>query len=736
MFDTWGRFVYRRRGSVLAASVLLLVGSLVILTQGGTLHSYQTPANTESGEGSRLIEAQLGSSEATFLIIFSHPSLAWSDAAFKAGVLSALQPLRDDVRIDTVTTAYDVPASAAGPFVAQNGHRVLALVTMTGDLTNARDEFPAIRGELRSSSLQIQTTGRVAVFAEIEQVLAEDLQRAEASALPLIVILLLLVFGTAVAALLPLGVGLLAVAGGVAGVFVASRSSDMSVYALNIVTLIGLGVAIDYSLFMVSRFREEMRNQRSVEDALAVTMATAGRATAFSGLTVAVGLASLTFYKGLFFASIGTAGALVVAFAVLYALTFLAAVLAYLGPRVDRFRVPFPRFGGPRDIWGRIARGVMKRPLVVLIPTLALVLFAGTPFLRLEMGTGGIEALPPEAESREGWAILQGEFPGTSRNTLDFIVEYPGDPLTRERVGGLYDLTRQLRSVEGVTNVESIVDLDPRLSRDQYIHMYSQPRDDLAAPVQNALNRSVGTSIVVISVNTDADEVSAEARALVKALRDHDAPEGARVYVAGPTASDADTIDLVYRYTPIAILFIIVTSYLLLLLQTGSVILPAKAILMNFLSIAASFGALVWVFQEGNLSAILHFTPAPIDPSLPVLLFCIVFGLSMDYEVLLLSRMHEEWDRTHDNEKAVASGLAKSGRLITSAAAIMIVVFGAFGLAQVTIIKAIGLGLALAIFIDATLVRALVVPAAMRLMGDINWWAPRWMTRWLKPFRH
>jgi RND superfamily putative drug exporter len=736
MFDTWGRFVYRHRGWVLTASALLLVLSLFVLTQGGTLHSFQTPENTQSGEGALLMQEQLGSSEATFVIVFSHPTLTWRDAAFKAALLAAVAPLDGDASVEKLLTVYDVPAGAAGTFVSTDGHRTLVTVTMAGELTDARDAFPPVREKLRSTTLDIKTTDRVAVYSEIEAFLAQDLKRAEFSALPLTLILLLLVFGSVVAALLPLGVGLLAVAGGIAGVLVASRFTDMSVYAMNIVTLIGLGVAIDYSLFIVSRFREELKKQPSTQEALALTMATAGRATAFSGLTVAVGLAGLAFYKGLFFASVGIAGAIVVALAVFYALTFLAALLAMLGPRVDMLRVPLPKRRQPRDVWGTLARGVMRRPLWVLLPTLAFVLIAGAPFLQLEMGSGGLEALPAEAESRQGWEILKSEFPGTGRNVISVVIEYPGDPLTRQRVGGLYDFTRDVGALDGVLGVESIVDLDPRFTKEQYQDLYAQPRVDLAPPVQEAMNRSAGTSIVVVAVKTGAGEASPEARRLVDDLRALVAPADGRVLVTGPTAIDADSIALVYKYTPMALLFVIVTTYFLLLVQTGSILLPAKAIVMNFLSIAASFGALVWIFQQGNLSAILDFTPAPIDPSLPVLLFCIVFGLSMDYEVLMLSRMHEEWDRTHDNQQAVAAGLAKCGKLITSAAAIMVVVFGAFAVAQVTIIKAIGLGLALAIAIDATLVRALVVPATMRLMGNANWWAPKWLSRFLKPLQH
>ena len=299
-----------------------------------------------------------------------------------------------------------------------------------------------------------------------------------------------------------------------------------------------------------------------------------------------------------------------------------------------------------------------------------------------------------------------------------------GKPLTPQRVGALYDLSRRMAEHPDVLRVESIVDLDPRYTKTDYQRLYTGSPDRVPAPVKAALEKSVGERIVVLAVVTDKGIRSDEARALVEDLRASARVSAAEVLVTGPTALDIDNLALIYAATPYAVAFILVATYVLLLVQTGSVVIPAKAIVMNVLSVTASFGAMVWIFQQGNLSALLGFTPGPLDPSLPVILFCIVFGLSMDYEVLLLSRMHEEYARTGDNTRAVAEGLERSGRLITGAAAIMVVVFGAFALTSVVLVKALGLGLALAIAVDATLVRALIVPASMRLMGDLNWWAP------------
>ena len=293
---------------------------------------------------------------------------------------------------------------------------------------------------------------------------------------------------------------------------------------------------------------------------------------------------------------------------------------------------------------------------------------------------------------------------------------------------GLYDLSRRIAAVSGVLHVVSVVDVDPSLAKPQYTAMYAN-RAALQPAVQEGIRQSVGKDIAVLNAFSATDIGSDTAREQLKDIRAIAPPAGAELLVTGFTAYDVDAINFILGKTPLAVTFVVVATYLVLFLLLGSVILPLKAVLMNFLSISASFGALVWIFQDGHLSSVLNFTPSSIDPTLPVIMFCIVFGLSMDYEVLLLSRMQEEYQRTHDNRYAVAEGLEKIGRLITGAAAIMVGVFLAFALAEVVIIKAIGLGMAIAVAIDATLVRALVVPATMRLLGDLNWWAPRPLAR-------
>ena len=744
MFAAWGRFVHRRRWPVLAVSALLLVASGWIAASGAKLQSGGFIETSDSGRASRLIEHELPTAGgATFTLVFSSDRLTVTDAAFGDAVGEALRPLREDPRVATIVSPFDGSAADPSALISREKHAAAVDVATKDELAVARDYYKELRAKVRSDRLTIAATGVLAITNGFNDVLQDDLRRAETVSLPLALVLLLIVFGSVVAGFIPLGVGILAVMSGIAGMFVLARFTDVSVYAENVVTLIGLGVAIDYSLFITNRYREELLRGRRSEDALAVAMSTAGRAITFSGLTVAIGLSGMLFYQGTYLSSMGVSGAIVVASAVFYGLTFLPALLAVLGKNVDRLRLPIlqPDTEG-RGWWHSIATGVMRRPVLVLVPVVAFILLAGSPFLHIHLATGDVTMLPKHEESRAAYDRLVDDFAGAGQNHISVVVDYPeGVTLDQARVAGLVELGKRLTAVRGVQRVQGAFALDPRLTADAYTALYAAPAESWP-PQLRALaqgigeqrlatirRQTVGAHIVLFDVVTGDATNSDEARAIVREIRSLAPPSGGELLVTGFTAIDVDTVDFITAHTPVAIAFVMVATVIVLFLLLGSVVLPLKAVVMNLLSISASFGALVWVFQDGHLSQQLAFTPGPVDPSLPVIMFCTLFGLSMDYEVLLLSRIQEEYRRRPDNTHAVAMGLERSGRLITGAAAIMVGVFSAFALADILFIKAIGLGMALAVAIDATLVRALVVPATMRLLGDLNWWAPRPLAR-------
>lgn len=739
IFAALGRLSIRRPWRVLGVSALVLAASAVVIARGGALSTGET-RGTESEIARRAIDRELDMpGTSSFAIVFSSDTLTADDPTFASTMTRALAPLRRDPHVARVIAPDDAPDVVAGRLTSEDYRHALAIVTLREEYREAIRIYPSLREKVRPGVLDATFTGHLAFRSDLDRTLEQDLILAEVVSIPLALIVLLLVFRTFVSALLPVGVGALAVASGVAGIMALSRVADVPAYAINVVSLIGTGMAIDYSLFIVSRYRDELAAGKSYDDALVHAVSTAGRAVTFSGLAVGVGLSGLVFFQGSFLAGMGLAGAIVVVLSVVFALTFLPALLKVLGPRVHAGKIPFTKTQDERAGrgWTKLVGWVMRHPLLVLVPTLALVVGLGAPFRHLRMAQADITALPRTSEARRGWELMQRAFPDETANRLLVVARFPSSPaLDRERALALYDLSQRIRHMPGVRDVQSVVDLGEMFNREATAIIAETPREDLMDDgLVFARDATVGRSLVVLTVLSDDAPSSSGARELVRRIRSLGLVADGTVAVTGQTADDLDVEELVLARAPYAVAFVVVLTYLTLLLLLRSVILPAKAVLMNFLSIAASFGALVWIFQDGHLSGVLGFEPGPIDPALPVLLFCAVFGLSMDYEVLMLTRMQEEYAKDGDNARAVAEGLARSARLITSAAVIMVAVFAAFSIGEVLMVKAMGLGMALAISLDATLVRIVLVPSTMRLFGDLNWWAPSWLEKILPRVR-
>ena len=732
----WGRLVYRIRWTIVVASLLPLIPAVWLLLRGGELDTSVVPITTESGRAAELIAKELPRG-ATFELIFSDPRRPAADPSFQRDMVAALEPLRRDGRISQVRTPWDrTPPDPR--HLSRDGHRARAIVELAGRASPFEslefssvppDVYRSLRRLVSSERLQIVATGSPALHADFTSMAEADLRRCEIVTLPLVLLLLLFVFGSVVAAALPLFVAGLAVGLGVAAMLALSHVTPVSIYAQNLVTMIGLGVAVDYALFVVSRYREELRGG-DVAAALGTTMATAGRAILFSGLTVAIGFAGMLLVPIGALTSLGLAGAMVVGLAVLYSATLVPALLAILGPRIDAIRLPIAwrAPSGENGLWHRTATFVMERPWTVLIPVLAVLIAAGLPIRSIRLGMADPTILPADAESRRGDELRRSAFPdGETHPVIVVLEDRTGPPTRAQAIGQTYDLSRWLAKLPGVTRIDSIVDLDPRIDRGQYQLLANLPPGMRPPALEPAFRQLVGktTTLLVLSVTFRPD--SDEARALVQTIRTSHPPHDARVLVTGQAAADLDFIDVLRRSAPVVVGFIVIVTYVVLFVLLGSVLLPLKAVIMNFLSITASYGALVWIFQEGHFADVLGFAPGPIESPIPLIMFCVLFGLSMDYEVLLLSRTREEFARTGDNRQAVAASLERTGRLITGAAAIMAVVFFGFGVAHAVMIKAIGIGMGIAVVVDATIVRALLVPATMRLMGRWNWWAPGWL---------
>lgn len=731
IFAALGQLAVARPRTVLAVSGVVLVAAAVMIAAGGALSTGET-RGTEADLARRLVDDELHlPGMSSFAIIFSSDELTADDPRFMEAMRTALEPVRRDPHVARVISPDDAPESIGGQLISLDYQHALAVVTLREPYREAIQLYPGIRDKVRPGILEASFTGHLAFRYDLDRTLEQDLIIAELISIPLALIVLLLVFRTFVAAVLPVGVGGLAVASGIAGIMGISRVMDIPAYAINVVSLIGLGVAIDYSLFIVSRYRDALAEGMPYDEALVHAVSTAGRAVAFSGIAVGVGLSGLVFFQGSFLAGLGLAGAIVVVLAVVFALTFLPALLKVLGPRIHAGRVPFVKpQGPPSGKWVTLVTWVMRHPLLVLLPTLALVLLLGAPFRHLRIAQADITVLPADSEARRAWNLLVEQFPDQAANRVLVVARFPDAPvLTRERALALYDLSQRIRALPDVRDVQSMVDLGPMFDREGIAVLASTPPEQLSGDIRFARDSTVGRSIVVLTVLTDAAPSSEEARELVRRIRaEHRVADG-EVLVTGQTADDLDVTDFIVARAPHAVVFVVLMTYFVLLILLRSVILPIKAVAMNFLSIAASFGALVFIFQDGHFAELMRFEPGPIEPALPVLLFCSVFGLSMDYEVLMLTRMQEEYAKHKDNTRAVAEGLQRSGRLVTSAAAIMVAVFVAFSFASVVLVKAMGVGMALAVALDATIVRILIVPATMRLFGDLNWWAPAWLKR-------
>ena len=526
-------------------------------------------------------------------------------------------------------------------------------------------------------------------------------------------------FASAVAGILPLAVGGFAIIGTLLVLRVLAQVTDVSIYALNLTTALGLGLAIDYSLFIVSRYREELRAGRDPGDALIVTMRTAGRTVLFSAATVAVSLLALLVFPLYFLRSFGYAGIAVVALAAVGALVVLPALLAVLGRRVDRFRLPIGRRATVREpgtgFWHRIATWVMRRPVPIALAVVAFLVLLGTPFLGVRFGLPDDRVLPSGAEGRQVADAIRGNFATDESSALSVVAPGIGDP--RAQLADIDGYAAALSRLDGVERVDALTGAYADGARLQ------GPLPAVGAAIAPEARRFAAADGTWLSVVPSVEPFSEAGEELVAAVRDLPAPLGAQV--TGPSAQLVDTKASLFGLLPVAAAIIAVVTFVLLFLMTGSVVIPAKALVLNLLSLTAVYGAMVWVFQDGNLAGVLGFTPTgTIDTSMPVLLFCIAFGLSMDYEVFLLSRIKEEHDRTGDTVAAVAVGLERTGPIVTTAAALLAIVFVAFATSQVSFLKLFGIGTALAILVDATLIRALLVPAFMRVAGQANWWAP------------
>ena len=733
-FARLGAFAHRHRRYIpvggLALMLLLLLGSGPL---GGSLQAggFSVPGS-QSQRASELLSRNFGASTTQLLLVYRSPRPDVTSPAVQREVAASFAKL---ARQPQVASVQDYSSTGLPIFIGDRGYETFAVVNLKLSEVAATNQLSSLESHLsRPRGLQMWVTGAAPIDALYNTALEAQLRTAELIALPVSMLLLLLVFGSVMAALLPLVIAGLSVPTALSVIRLIAAHFSMSIFVTNVATIVGLGLAIDYSLFFVKRFREEL-TQSPPEVAVVAATASAGKAVAISGTAVALGLLSLTLFPATALGSMGIGGVVVVASTLLFALTVLPALLSLLGPRVNWLTLRRGVRGGSHpshhqsSFWGWAGERVMRHPVAIALPVAAVLLAVGTPFLSLRLSTGASVAEIPAGPARTGYAHLVNNFPQAGGvNDLNMVVHYRsplGGRLTLAQQTALGAYVSAAERLKGVQGVDGVLAPPPGVPARLYSGWLSGPAARRPPAIEKYISGFLAGPVAQFEVSTGYGPDSTQGSRLVSQLRQLPTPPGSSVLYGGGAAVSVDFLAAFARTIPWAVAMVVLATMAVLFLTFGSVVLPIKAVLMSLISISAAFGAMVWIFQEGHLSGLLGFTsPGSITATDPVLMFAFIFGLSMDYEVFLLTRIRERYLATGDNRRAVQEGMASTGGVITSAALIMIAVFGAFAMGHVLDIQILGLGMAVAVAVDASLVRGVMVPALMRLLGRANWWAP------------
>jgi RND superfamily putative drug exporter len=706
----WAEIVVRRKRSSLYGFVaVVLLSSIFGFQSFGLLKAggYDNP-NSDSARVFELLDSKFDTQTPEVVLIADMPTLVDTTDSRTIG-RDLLNELKQIEGVDTVTSYYTLGAPPS--LRSTDGKAAYFFVKLSDDSAQS-DVGKKISDEFTGdyNGAKVYVAGFAAISSEINSTISEDLARAEAIAVPLILLLLVFVFGSLIAAGLPLLIGGLAIVGSFFFIWVSAQFTDTSVFALNLITGLGLGLGIDYSLLMVNRFREERAKNKSVNDAVIETVATAGRTVLFSGITVAIVLSSLAFFPQYFLKSFAIGGVVVVFLSVAGALIALPALLALLGDQVNKFKLGRKRTSTKQadtGFWGSTARFVMKRPLAISL--VALIGLGGLMTLSSNIQFGQVDdrVLPKSSNAVVANDVIRERFSGREASPVEILVKGASSE-------DVLDYVVALSKLPDITRVQSSAGIAQDGIIDQgYAPMFSSYAQNGYQRIQ-AIHDVEPRSIAGQELTADIRKVKLDSH---------------KVLIGGTAASYTDSQDGIVEQLPIVAIWILAFTLILMFLFTGSVLLPIKAVLLNILSLGATYGFLTWVFIDGNLKWLLgdFIVTGTVDTSSIVLIAVVVFGLSMDYELFLLSRIKEQHDAGMSTIDSVAVGLQRSGRIITAAALVLALSFVAFATSGVTIMKMLGLGIAFAILLDATIIRALLVPALMRLFGDLNWWAPKWM---------
>ena len=731
-FYRLGEWIYRLRWVLVVCMGALLLATLSVLPQ--VMTSFHTTGFVDDTSLSAHAEEYLDKKLAydhnnQLLVLYHSKQLTVDDPVFMQRVKRSLAGLRH------FSVKHEILWPDTNPQqVSKDHHTAYAVIILYQDTPVAEELLTQLQARIKKPADMTVHLGGGAIFSQwINKQTQSDLYKADQIAAPVAVLVLIGVFGSVVAALIPMCLGGFCALIILSALYYLGQLISLSVFTLNIALLLGLCLCLDYSLFVVSRFRNELEEQQgNIQAAIALTMATAGRAVFFSGLAVFVSLSALLIFPINILFSIGMGGLTAALMAVVVSLLFLPAVLALLAQRINWGGLRWlTKRKGP-GLWSHLARAVVSRPKRFFFMSLVILCILAYPFSSVKFGIADYHIFPEKSESRQFFDLYSKAFNAHELTPIVLIVSTPHERiLAPQSIGQLVELTHTLKNNPLIKSVNSIVTLAPEISKAQYQVMYQHPQQ-LPPAVGQLLRTTTRQHVTVIRIVTHVSSGSAEMKRLIKQLRHLSAPAGMRLQLTGEPVINFDVQDTIERLFPLAVVMIMSLTYLILLLVMRSLFLPLKAIFMNTLSLCACYGVLVFVFQQGHGHTLLNFEPqGMLDMSLMIIVFCAIFGFSMDYEVFLLTRIQEAYRKTGDNKLSIVLGIEKSGRIITSAAVIVICICSSFMVADILIIKEFGLGIAVAIFVDAFIIRTILVPSTMTLIDRWNWYLPKWIARLL-----
>ncbi len=731
IFYRFGKLIYRFRWLIIALWLILFIAcipSIPKLTDPLKSIGFEDP-NSQSAKANQILNTKIGYGYLPFIIIYQSEKLHATDALFQDEMKKSLAHLKyDHFKHDII-----YPDANNKTQIAKDNHTAYAVITFKNDKEINASILSRIKSSIKKPPhLSMKTGGEPVFLDDTKKQTQIDLYRAEYIALPVAIITMLIIFGSVVAASLPI------ILGGIGAIFILTslfylgHVFDLSVFTINIALLLGLCLSLDYSLFIISRFREELKISQNIDEAVASMLTTAGKAIFFSGLAVFVSLSALLLFPINVLFSVGMGGLAATAISMAIAIILLPSILAVLNTKINYFPIPFLNNKQASQIhfWKWIVSKVVKARLFYFITILIVLLFMGYPFLHVNFGISDFRILPKNMESRQVFDLFEEKFGEPELAPIFILVHTAKNKvLTTNNINHLYDLTNKILKDPRVKRVSSIVNTDPRLTKQQYALLYSHP-DYLRPELKKLIKLTTRDNLTVITVISKYPHAAIETKELVKTIRQMKPGHGLSLEVTGTTVNTIDVLAGISHIFPYALIWIIGFSYLILLLLLRSVVLPLKAIIMTILSLFSSYGVLVFVIQWGHFHQLLNFEPQNmLDISLLIIIFCTLFGVSMDYEVFLLTRIKESYEETGDNIKSILYGIDHSSKIITSAAIIVIFLCFAFMSADILLVKAFGLGIAVAVFIDAFLIRTILVPATMALLKSWNWYLPKWLDK-------